>query len=130
MLLFSREISHADHDTWSNRSNEHDSRRKDEKVLRIRYRRCWKLTISSFHRFESDRDVFDRIKDNECCKEKKKCLSKNDSYHKTALKKEKTRLCRQLIIRNLAKHAKNDHQRLIRSQRDESIEKSDRSSIE
>jgi hypothetical protein len=88
------------------------------------------LTILSFHRLEFSHDVFNRIRDNKCCKEEKKCLSKSDSYHKAALKKEKTKICRQSIIRDLAKHTKNDHQKLIRSRRDESIEKSDRSSIE
>jgi hypothetical protein len=88
------------------------------------------LTISSSHRFEFDRDVFDRIRDNECCKKEKKCLSKNDSYHRTTLKEEKSRLCRQSIVKDSAKHAKNDHQELIRLQRDESVEENHRSLIE
>ncbi len=84
------------------------------------------MTISSFHRLEFDRDVFDRIKDNECCKEEKKCLSKSDSYHKTTLRKEKTQLCHQSIVKDSAKHAKNDHQRLIRLRRAENVEKNHR----
>jgi hypothetical protein len=98
--------------------------------LKIRYRRCSKLTTLLFYRLEFDRSVLDRIRDNECCEEEKKCLSKNSSYHKTALRKKKTRLCRQSIVKDFEKHAKNDYQELIRLRRDESVEKSHRSSIE
>jgi hypothetical protein len=88
------------------------------------------LTISSSHRLEFNRDVLDRIRNNECCKKEEKCLSKSDLYHKAALREEETRLCRQSIVKDSAKHAKNDHQKLIRLRNDESVEKNHRSSIE
>ncbi len=110
MLFFSEKISHADHDIWLNRSDEHDSRKKKEKILKLRYRRCWKLTISSFHRLKFDRDVFDRIKDNECCKKKEKCLSKSDSYHKTTLRKKK----RDYVVNQSSKILRNMRKMIIK----------------
>jgi hypothetical protein len=115
MLRFKEKISRVNHDTWSNRSNEYHSRWRNRKVLKMYYRRCWKLTISLFHRLEVNRDVFDRIKDNECCKKEEKCLSKSDSYHEAALKKKERnyvvnqslkilRNMRKMIIKNLFVH--------------------------